>query len=377
MNHDRCGSYDCAPARREEASSEPKLLISAADLEQCAPLPSRRLSGSFTPPISSPQKPRTNRLAIAAFVCALAGIPFFGAVTGLVAILLGSLALGAIRSSPQRGLGLALGGVLLGLGDVVGWIIFLSGMLSGHAADVDVHDMAVDQSISQDFAPKIRRAMQANVLIERRTGWGALGGTAIGSGVILAIEHGEALIVTNRHVIDPNFPGHSAPPDLEKLSDRSLTVKLLGQPSQRGRVVWVAPEGADLALVRVTAHSKESRAAKWQKGRPTHIGDPVYAIGNPQGLSWTHTQGAISQFRTLDLGERPIRVIQTQAAINPGNSGGGLYDDTGYLIGINSLTYDKRVSEGLSFAIAFDSLLELAPPGLDADHEELKENDQP
>ena len=60
-----------------------------------------------------------------------------------------------------------------------------------------------------------------------------------------------------------------------------------------------------------------------------------------------------------------MRVIQTQAAINPGNSGGGLYDQDGYLIGINTWTADKSVSEGIGFAIALDELLELAPPQLE------------
>jgi S1-C subfamily serine protease len=72
----------------------------------------------------------------------------------------------------------------------------------------------------------------------------------------------------------------------------------------------------------------------------------------------------ISQFRTMTFGSRALRVIQTQTAINPGNSGGGLYDGESYLVGINTWTSDKRFSEGLSFAIAFDSLLALDPPGL-------------
>ena len=63
-----------------------------------------------------------NGLAIASFVCALAGIPLFGIITGLVAVVLAVIALGAIRTTSQRGLGLALSGLLLGLADVVGWI---------------------------------------------------------------------------------------------------------------------------------------------------------------------------------------------------------------------------------------------------------------
>jgi S1-C subfamily serine protease len=94
------------------------------------------------------------------------------------------------------------------------------------------------------------------------------------------------------------------------------------------------------------------------------VGETVFAIGNPYQLGWTHTQGVISQMRSQDFDTHRVRVIQMQAAINPGNSGGGLYDSDGYLLGINTWTADKSVSEGIGFAIALDSLLELAPPPL-------------
>ena len=94
------------------------------------------------------------------------------------------------------------------------------------------------------------------------------------------------------------------------------------------------------------------------------VGETVFAIGNPHQLGWTQTQGVISQFRTRTIDDRRIRVIQTQAAINQGNSGGGLYDQEGYCLGINTWTADKRVSEGIGFAIALDTLFDLAPPPL-------------
>ena len=96
------------------------------------------------------------------------------------------------------------------------------------------------------------------------------------------------------------------------------------------------------------------------------VGERVFAIGNPHHLGWTHTQGVISQFRTRNYDSRRIRVIQTQAAINPGNSGGGLYDEEGYCLGINTWTADKSISEGIGFAVALDTLSDLAPPPLAA-----------
>ena len=145
-----------------------------------------------------------------------------------------------------------------------------------------------------------------------------------------------------------------------------MKVKMLGPAEGEGKVVWLAPGQIDLALVRSSVlASSQAQAATWSKGRPMKVGASVFAIGNPHNLGWSHTQGVISQLRTQDIDSRQVRVIQTQAAINPGNSGGGLYDQEGYLLGINSWTADKSVSEGLGFAIALDSLLELAPPQLE------------
>lgn len=41
--------------------------------------------------------------------------------------------------------------------------------------------------------------------------------------------------------------------------------------------------------------------------------------------------------------------------------GGGLYDEQGQLIGINTMTADKRVAEGIGFSIALPILIDLIP----------------
>jgi serine protease Do len=133
----------------------------------------------------------------------------------------------------------------------------------------------------------------------------------------------------------------------------------------------MAPGQIDLALVRAPCSATSlGQAAPWQKGRPMRVGAPVFAIGNPHYLGWSHTQGVISQFRSRTYDSRRVRIIQTQAAINPGNSGGGLYDLEGYCLGINTWTADKSISEGIGFAIALDTLFDLAPPPLAAAEEQ-------
>jgi Trypsin-like peptidase domain/Prokaryotic RING finger family 1 len=389
-----CGSYHCAPARRPELASnrsEPVLLITAAEIDRAIPMgaggrphragavalgPDGRMRG---PVPSSPggrgsNRVKISRLAIASLACAIAGIPL-ALVGGLVAVLLGILALGAIHSGARRGIGLAVPGLLLGVLDVAGWAYLLS-VVPWHAVAPDAmfSDPPPDVADIQELDPPLQRAMRANVLIRRRHGLALLGGKAIGSGVILRVEGGKALIVTNRHVVDPKFPSDhdNSAAQLTRLG--RLTVRILGQPDTEGQVIWMAPGQIDLALVRAPCSATSmGQAAPWEKGRAMRVGEPVFAIGNPHDLGWTHTQGVISQFRNRTYDSRRIRVIQTQAAINPGNSGGGLYDQQGYCLGINTWTADKSISEGIGFAIALDTLVDLAPPPLAVPEEKTAE----
>lgn len=360
-----CASYDCAPARRDasaRAASEPALKITPDDLSRAAPLPSRpAVAANYVPATTPPPRGGTSGMAKAALVCAIAAIPLFGAVTGLIAVVLGCIALGAIHKHHQRGTGMAAAAVALGMVVAVGWIAFLTLMLTQPAYLTRVSDVQLDLPDLSTLEPRLAQAMRANVLIEVSHGFA---GHGVGSGVILQVREGEALLVTSRHVVDPNYgPNDTAPaPDLSRLPEPQI--KLVGQDATRGRVTWVAPGGLDLALVAVPCFSAEAAAARWAANRAPRIGDAVFAVGNPRALGWTFTQGSISAFRLWRVGGRDVRMIQTHAAINPGNSGGGLYDSEGYLLGINTMTADKRESEGLSFAIALSELIELKPSAL-------------
>ena len=323
-------------------------------------------------PAKTPSRPRDasdrprewNGVAIAALVVAVAGIPLFGLVTGVVAVILGCIALARKSRSSQRGAGLAIGGIVLGVGDVAGWILGLTLYLAPHADPVDLAEFEPDLETLENLPPAIQRAMKANVLIEGRSGWRRLGAQTIGSGVILRIDDGKAYVVTNRHVVDPDFVDNS-PASVGAIANSSnLHVKLVGQAPQPSTVEWLAPGGIDLAVISVRIVSADVQPAAWVADSRLQIGDEVFAIGNPHGLGWTHTSGAVSQFRQQTMRGRAVRVIQTNAAINPGNSGGGLYDVAGNLVGITTWTKDKRFAEGLSFAISFETLLNLAPQAL-------------
>jgi serine protease Do len=303
---------------------------------------------------------------VASLITALAGIPLFGLVTGLVAVVMACFALVGIYHSSGRskGLGFAFAGLGTGLAVAAGWLLFLSFSMGrggaarpgGDAQTIELDDL---QELQKN-QPAVARAMRANVMI-RHAAWM---GEASGSGVVLRLDDGEALIVTNRHVLDNDFPERTDPPDLEKLSSKSLRVSMIGSEAQPARVVWVAPDGVDLALLKVKVDGAQIQPAPWEPNHPIQVGRRVFAIGNPYQLGWTYTDGVVSQLRSMRFGRRKLRIIQTQASVNPGNSGGGLYDEKGMLIGIVTWTHDKSTSEGLGFAINLDVLIELAPDDL-------------
>jgi S1-C subfamily serine protease len=285
----------------------------------------------------------------------------FGLINGLVAILLGGIAIGSIRHHRHKGNAQALTGLLVGLASMITWVVLSAWVLGGQPAS-QLMNFRADPSALEGLDPPINRAMRANVLIEtRHSKLGRLGSGMMGSGVILALPGGDALILTNRHVVDPAFSGEGNPEP--KVGD--VEVLLLGTGPQTGRVVWVAPEGIDAALVRVPCTTAKAMTARWRRGHRPRVGEQLFAIGNPQALGWTYTQGVVSQHRFQELGGRQVSIIQTQTAINPGNSGGGLYDKEGFLVGINTWTSDRRASEGLNFAISIESLADLFPAELD------------
>lgn len=85
------------------------------------------------------------------------------------------------------------------------------------------------------------------------------------------------------------------------------------------------------------------RAALWT-GR-LRVGQRVYAIGAPEGLELTLSEGLISSLREFD----DEQYIQTSAAISQGSSGGGLFDSEGRLIGITSFFLPD--GQNLNFAL--------------------------
>jgi hypothetical protein len=100
----------------------------------------------------------------------------------------------------------------------------------------------------------------------------------------------------------------------------------------------------DIAIINV---SGEIPAIERRSANSLSVGETVFAVGAPQGLELSITNGIVSQLRVTETGQAPM--IQNTAPISPGSSGGGLFDAQGRLIGLT--TYMLRESQGLNFAL--------------------------
>jgi S1-C subfamily serine protease len=147
-------------------------------------------------------------------------------------------------------------------------------------------------------------------------------------------------ILTNHHVI---------------ADARQVEVTLHNRKKYRAEIVG-SDRSHDLAIVQIKAPDLQPMTL----GDSTHlqVGQKVYAIGNPFGLSGTLTRGIVSSIRSVQEpdGVAIDEAIQTDAAINPGNSGGPLLNWHGEVIGINTMiASNSGQSAGIGFAIPINT----------------------
>lgn len=166
-----------------------------------------------------------------------------------------------------------------------------------------------------------------------------------GSGFLWDSQH----VVTNYHVIK----------DAEK-----AVIVLADNTHCEATLVGAEPD-CDLAVLKVGSSRSSPRQSlqPLERGRSgnLHVGQRVYAIGNPFGLDQTLTSGIVSGLgrEVRGVNGNTIRgVIQTDAAINPGNSGGPLLDARGRLIGVNTMIASPSGAfSGVGFAIPVDTVV--------------------
>jgi len=81
--------------------------------------------------LANGDEPKTNGLALAGFICSLAGLFIFGFILGALAIIFSAIGLGKINkdSSKWKGKEFAIAGLVIGIVDIVAWLIILALLL--------------------------------------------------------------------------------------------------------------------------------------------------------------------------------------------------------------------------------------------------------
>ena len=157
----------------------------------------------------------------------------------------------------------------------------------------------------------------------------------LGSGAIISKE---GHIITNYHVIA----------DVSEVvvttnDNKTHTARILGASREH-----------DIALLKIDDNKKDFPALTFANSDAAKVGQLVFAVGNPFGLSGTVTQGIISA-RDRHLSDSQLNYLQTDTVINPGNSGGPLVNILGQIIGINVAIYrgdeNVRAWQGIGLAV--------------------------
>lgn len=165
-------------------------------------------------------------------------------------------------------------------------------------------------------------------------------GRPLGDGSGFIIEDGR--IATNVHVVE-------GAARVEVLDDDG---RLLGAVDHASSL----SASVDLAIL--PALDAQSPGLSFALADP-EVGETAIAIGSPQGLTNTVSEGIVSAVR--DIGGR--RRIQITAPISPGSSGGPVLNDQGRVIGVS--VSQMQEGQNLNFAVPVLDLIALAgsPPG--------------
>ncbi len=148
---------------------------------------------------------------------------------------------------------------------------------------------------------------------------------SLGSGFFV----GAGKIASNLHVVEGAMSGYA------KLVGKRRKHEIEG-------VTAVDPQ-RDLVVLKIDAGV--SPVLSLGNSDAVQVGEPVYAVGNPQGLEGTFSQGVVSGIREVGAD----KLIQVTAPISPGSSGGPVMNAYGEVIGVSVATF--RGGQNLNFAI--------------------------
>ena len=134
-----------------------------------------------------------------------------------------------------------------------------------------------------------------------------------------------------------------------------VSVVLEGGHEYKGEIVG-EDENSDLAVIKI--NKKVLKHAEFGGSGNLKDGEKIIAVGNTLGeknLSLAAWSKINSVERNLVLGNRDVKLIETNSIINPDNNGGVLINKEGQVIGINTFKMISPKSKEMSFAIPMNT----------------------
>jgi len=161
----------------------------------------------------------------------------------------------------------------------------------------------------------------------------------VGTGVVI---NASADVLTAMHVVE---------------GARQIRVSFADGSQTSAEIIVAEPEN-DIAVLHPSQPPELIVPAVLGSADPLRVGDQIFAVGNPFGLTGSMSAGVISGFDRsfgLEDGERRLEgLIQFDAAVNPGNSGGPLLSRDGQVVGIVTALAnpsEQRLFIGIGFAV--------------------------
>lgn len=181
---------------------------------------------------------------------------------------------------------------------------------------VDAADAQTAQAIAQ-------KAFGSTVLLVMEDANGQP--ISLGSGFFV----GAGEIASNLHVVEGAASGYA---------------KLVGKKKKHDlEGITAVDTNRDLVVLKIV--DTGSKVLTLGNSDDVQVGEPVYAVGNPQGLEGTFSQGVVSGIREVGTD----KLLQITAPISPGSSGGPVINSIGEVIGVSVATF--RGGQNLNFAI--------------------------
>ncbi len=170
-----------------------------------------------------------------------------------------------------------------------------------------------------------------------------------GAGVIIDEN---AQVLSSLHVVQSAF---------------EIEILFMDGTRSEAQVVTSQPEN-DIVLLKPLQMPAQFLPAVMGNPNSLNVGDEVFALGSPFGLTASETSGIVSGLNRVYHPNKNVNLdgmIQFDAAVNPGNSGGPLVNRYGEVVGIVTGLLnptEQNFFVGIGFAVPIDAAASAAGP---------------